>query len=73
VILRWLAHNPIQPAIAKYANCISRESSPGHIDGNDGVYHQTIDADVSEDKCSSDVRPAKSEHQFTTALVIGAL
>ena len=24
--------------------CISRESSPGHIDGNDVFYHQTTDA-----------------------------
>jgi hypothetical protein len=39
VILRWLACNSSQPAIAKYANCISRESSPGHIDGNDVLYH----------------------------------
>jgi hypothetical protein len=39
VILRWPACNSNQPAIAKYANCISRESNPGHIDGNDVFYH----------------------------------
>jgi hypothetical protein len=39
VILRRLACNSNQPTIAKYANCISRESSPGHTDGNDVFYH----------------------------------
>jgi hypothetical protein len=39
VILRWLACNSKQPAIAKYAKCISRESYQGHIDGNDAVDH----------------------------------
>jgi hypothetical protein len=36
-ILRWLARNPNQPAIAKYAKCFRRESNPGHIDGNDVI------------------------------------
>jgi hypothetical protein len=39
VILRWLARNSSQPGIAKYAKCISRESSPGHTDGKDVLDH----------------------------------
>jgi hypothetical protein len=60
VILRWLACNTNQPAIAKYAKCISRESIPGQNVGNDVFYHQTTDADVFQDRCSSNVRPAMS-------------
>jgi hypothetical protein len=60
VILRWLVCNSNQPAIAQHAKCISREASPGHIDGNDVFYHRTTDADVFKDNCASDVRPAKS-------------
>jgi hypothetical protein len=39
VILRGLACNSNQPAIAKYADCISRASNPDHIDGYDVFYH----------------------------------
>jgi hypothetical protein len=60
VILRRLACNSNPPGIAKYAKCISREPSSGHIDGNDVFYHRTTDADVFKDNCASDVRPAKS-------------
>ena len=27
------------------ANCINRNSNPGHIDGNDVFYHKATDAD----------------------------
>jgi hypothetical protein len=39
VILHQLACNSNQPAIAKYAKCISRESGPGHTDGKDVFDH----------------------------------
>jgi hypothetical protein len=39
VILRRLACNSDQPAIAEYTNCISRESNPDHINGDDAFYH----------------------------------
>jgi hypothetical protein len=73
VIPHQLACNSNQPAIAKYAKCISLDSAPAHIDGDDAFYHRTTDADVFEDQCSSNVRPATSWHRLTSALVFGFL
>jgi hypothetical protein len=39
VILRWLVCNSNQPAIAKYAKCISRDPNPVDINGDGVFYH----------------------------------
>jgi hypothetical protein len=50
---RALAPLATQKGQTPRKTCISRESSPGHIDGNNVFYHQTADADVVHDLCIS--------------------
>ena len=57
------AHMEIPTAIEKEKQrlhkCISRESNPGHIDGNDVFYHKTTDASDQEFSGRNSIRASR--------------